>query len=86
MDWEQIAKLEPELQELFNEAKAVDPGDDEHFCANDIWYEVFKPQVSALVGWMRENPPLELQTGYAYDIAYQTIYDQLPSCRKCGCM
>ena len=83
--WEKLVKLEPRLKDLFKEAKAIS-GADEHFCANDIWYDYFKPQVSALVGNYREDPPEELQTTHAYDVAYQTIYNQLPYCRKCGCM
>lgn len=85
MNWNELAKLEPKLQKLFDEAKAIDPGDNEHFCANHIWYNEFKPRVSSLVGWERATPPVELQTEDAYDIAYQTIYDQLPGCRDCGC-
>ncbi|MHB8084260.1 MAG: hypothetical protein ACYDHZ_00340 [Dehalococcoidia bacterium] len=86
MNWNKLKKLEPRLQVLYEKAKKVDSGSDEHFCANDIWFRQFKPELSLLVGWYRENPPTELQTEISYDIAYQTIYDQLTGCRRCGCL
>jgi hypothetical protein len=83
MTFKEITKMEPRLRQLYNEARQVN-ATDEYFCANDTWYRRFKPRLMRLVGWYAENP--ELRTCKAYDVAYDTIYDQLPGCRNCACI
>lgn len=56
----------------------------EHFCANNVWYEHFKPRLFPLVGWECRNP--EIRTQEAWDLAYETIYEALPPCRDCLCL
>jgi hypothetical protein len=49
--WEQLVELEPRLLELYKQAEQViDDGSSPSFCANDIWYEQFKPRLEELVG------------------------------------
>ncbi|RZU29054.1 hypothetical protein [Edaphobacter modestus] len=86
LSFQQICDLEPRVQALFDEAKAVhdDPAA-ESFCANTVWHRSgFKKRVSALAGFDATHP--QLQTNEAYDTAYQTIYLALPNCRNCGCL
>ena len=83
MTFEEIAKLEPRLKQLYNEARQV-KATSEYFCANEVWYNEFKPRLMRLAGWHAANP--ELRTSEAYDLAYDAIYNQLPSCRNCACI
>jgi len=81
--WRDAVAIEPRLSELFRQAKAIrDPGG-EGFCANEIWYEFFKPRLSLLVGWEAEQTALG--TTEFYDVTYDKIYDVLPNCRHCSC-
>ena len=41
LTWARLARLEPQLAALLVEARAVDPGDNPHFCANRVWYREF---------------------------------------------
>jgi len=83
LTWHGLTKMEPQLLALYKEARAVD-GSTEHFCANAVWYERFKPRLFHLVGWECRNPALKTQE--AWDLAYETIYDALPPCRDCLCL
>lgn len=84
MTWSEIVKIAPELEELLTFAGWVsDPGGP-HFCANRIWYGLFKPRLLEMVGW--ESKIEMLGTTEAYDLAYEKIYAALPHCRDCGCM
>ena len=83
LTWNKLIKSEPQLLALYKEAKAVD-GRAEHFCANNVWYEHFKPRLFPLVGWECRNP--EIRTQEAWDLAYETIYEALPPCRDCLCL
>ena len=87
--WQKLVELEPRLAVLAAGAAAVrDDGRPEGFCANAEWYGRFKPRLLALVGY--EAPvgarPL-LRTEFAYDVAYEYVYDLLPNCRHAsgGC-
>ncbi|OQA06041.1 MAG: hypothetical protein BWY65_02297 [Firmicutes bacterium ADurb.Bin373] len=82
MTFKRIAKIEPRLQALYDEARQV-KARGRNFCANQVWYSRFKPQLILLVGWNAENP--QLRTPAAYDVAYRTIYRTLPHCRNCFC-
>jgi hypothetical protein len=84
MNWQEIIEREPRLNELLKKAEEIkDDGSGEYFCANEIWYRDFKPQLNKLVGYFTENTVLN--TSECYDIAYQKIYNVLPGCRNCGC-
>ena len=86
LTFKQLAKLDPRLMDLYNEAiETKDPGGPS-FCANYVWYKPggLKERLTDLVGWGAETP--ELRSTEAYDLAYLTIYDALPNCRNCNCM
>jgi hypothetical protein len=85
-----LARLEPRLLDLLAEARAHHRNRDPVFCANAVWcgYGGFRPGLKArlcrLVGWTAERGG-DLRTSEAYMIAYRTIYQALPDCRRCLC-
>lgn len=84
--WERIVKECPELGRMKDEARKMD-GSDAHFCANDVWFEQFKPRLLSLVGWEALPAYPDWMYGHvAYEIAYRAIYNELPDCRMCACM
>lgn len=85
--WDRIVQECPELGRMRDEARVVDDGDP-HFCANDVWYEHFKPRLLRLVGF-EALPAYSADWMYgskAYEVAYRTIYNELPDCRMCICI
>jgi hypothetical protein len=89
--WDELVAREPRLGALLAEAKAVSSRRNPHFCANEVWYGYaghrgIKPRLRHLVGWDAMSDDPDLHSCRAWDAAYQTIYDALPSCRACGCM
>ena len=55
------------------------------FCAHEVWYGSgddggVKEKLSELVGWDREPDPV-LGSEEAYDVAYESLYHELPDCR-----
>ena len=81
--WEEITRIEPELQNLLEEAKAV-KAENDNFCANKVWVREFKLRLVKLVGY--EAKLKSLQNKEAYDLAYDKIYKELPDCRNCSCL
>jgi hypothetical protein len=82
MTWAEIKRIEPHLDALFKEARAVkDDRRKPAFCGNRVWYDLFKPRLLDLVGW--DAPDARIRTMRAYDVAYDKIYDALPGCRNC---
>jgi len=63
LTWDELARLEPRLQELLDEARAIkDDKSKPTFCANDIFFiesapgkDGFKMRLIELVGWSREH-------------------------------
>ncbi len=84
IEFARLVLAEPRLLTLAEAAAAVDSSD-EHFCANDVWAEHFKPELVKLVGWYAEGTNPVLHTTAAYDTAYDICYEALPDCRDCGC-
>lgn len=87
--WNELVEKEPRLNDLLRKAKEIkDPGPSKKksFCANKIWRDEFKWQVEELVGWYAKKPDPLLSSSKAYDVAYQTIYGELPACRNCYCL
>lgn len=85
--WEQLAEIEPELDNLLKEAQAVrDNGSGYYFCRDTymVGYPVssgLKARFSKLVGsGARPNHPL-LGTSEAYDVVYHTLEAALPEDR-----
>ncbi len=90
-EFKALAALEPRLDRLLKDAKAVKDTGGPSFCANAHWYgrdgcSGLRAQLIALVGWERRQGPPELQTPRAYDTALWMIYEVLPPCRNCICM
>lgn len=85
LTWEEISEEEPRLLRLYHLAKMVGDRGGKYFCANLIWYELFKPQLLTLVGYHAEGNHPTLHSSEAYDLAYHHIYDELPNCRDCLC-
>ncbi len=83
LTWTELIAIEPRLEALRAEVAAVD-GSDAHFCANRIWYQHFKPRLLGLVGWECERD--ELRSEQPRDVAYDTIYGELPPCQDCACL
>jgi hypothetical protein len=88
MGWRLLVSLEPRLQGLLDDAKAVrDRGDTKSFCANNVWYDRFKPRLIQFVGWEASKlADPRLRTMEAYDIAYEKVHEALPNCRYCWCI
>ena len=83
--FDRLVELEPRLRLLLQEAERVVDDGGKSFCANQIYYSRFKPQIERLVGWELTTGPAELQTCGAYNVAVDAIYHPLPNCRNCGC-
>jgi hypothetical protein len=87
--WKELVVIEPRLVPLRKEARAYHKTAGEHFCANAVFFgyqtgypDSLKGRLSKLVGWERRGHPLG--TSAAYDVAYETIYKELPDCRHDG--
>ena len=81
--WDALIKVEPRLEDLFYDARAVKDLGKKQFCANIAWYRKLKPRLEHLVGWKADDK--QLRTMEAYDTAYRLVYKELPSCRNCNC-
>ncbi len=86
MTWEDLARLEPELRRLEQDILSLRRRSRgwRTFCANDVWYDLFKPRLVYLAGWGARNPALRSEE--AYDLAYEHLYALLPDCRGCLCL
>jgi hypothetical protein len=74
LTWGQIVKIEPRLDDLLQEIKAVnDPRG--RSCINLHWYRSFKRPLCKLVGWTAKKP--ELRSMEAYDLVYDFLYEAL---------
>jgi hypothetical protein len=81
--WDEIVKIEPRLESLRQEAAAWREKDlPDDFCANEVWYEAFKPRIVRLVGWEAKDERLSGNT--TYDVAYKTVLDAMPDCKHAG--
>ena len=82
--WEALVEIEPFLEGLREQAKAIVDKGGEQFCANVAWYNKIKPQLVELVGF--EASKKQLRSMNAYDFVYEVVYNELPDCRNCTCM
>lgn len=78
MNFQDLVKLEPKLQELADRIKADTANVTEGFCANEVWYESYKSELLTLAGWLSDNPAT--RTEEAYDVAYDYLTELLPEC------
>lgn len=83
LSWEVIIAIDPFFYDLLREIQGVRAG--ENFCANRIWFEIYKPAIVRRIGWHAPNyAPEILKTVRAYEIAYEKLYSALPDCQNCG--
>lgn len=87
--WRKLVALEPGLQALLDEIKAID-GSHPNFCANACFFGFreggsFKRRMTELVGWLARLDEPALKTSAAYDVAYEALYGALPDCKDCAC-
>nr|WP_321503257.1 hypothetical protein [uncultured Dethiosulfovibrio sp.] len=86
--FKEICGIEPGIAALAKIAKGYRKHRKHPFCANAVWYggnesyEGLKERLEDLVGWFAAKP--ELRNEQDYDIAYDTIYNLLPSCEHVG--
>src|SRR5262249_55566059 len=80
--FEELVAIEPRLELLRKQARAFRPVSGA-FDSLSYWLRWLKPQLCQLVGWHTkdESKPELLRTSAAYDVAYETIYEELPGCR-----
>jgi hypothetical protein len=81
LTWAILCELEPRLVTLEREIVAMPRRRDSLM----IWYERFKPELWALVGWGAENLYTQddpLGTSGAYEIAYHHLVDLLQRPRR----
>lgn len=82
--WEDLCRLEPELLELWSEAKEVkDSGRRKSFCAYDYFKENIADRLTELLGPWNEREIQVLNNIKALDMAKDTILEALPPCRNC---
>ena len=93
MTWDEMKKADERLSLLEKDICCVkDDGESPWFCANRIWFEYFKPKLLNIVGFDRVRESREdfdddwFYSPAAYDVAYQSLYNNLPDCRNCDCM
>lgn len=55
--FDEICELEPELYNLYRMASMIGRKRNKPFCANTIWYDIFRPRLKKLVGWSRVATP-----------------------------
>lgn len=56
-----ICEAESGIEELYNLAKMIGRRRSKTFCANAIWYDLFKPKMVELVGHGRQAKRLEIE-------------------------
>ena len=54
MTFEEIAEMEPKIAKLHRLAMMIGRKRKDSFCANAVWYTLFKPRLRELVGWHRK--------------------------------
>ena len=85
--FKEICEIEPGVSTLAKIAKGYHHNREHPFCANAVWFgkgesHGLEGELSKLVGWYAAKP--ELRNEQDYDIAYDTIYNLLPSCEHVG--
>jgi hypothetical protein len=86
LTWDRLVELEPKLGVILSQIPGSDDRKAARFCANRLWHLKLKPQVVALVGWLRPQRHPILSTQQAYDLAYHKLDSALPRCRNCSCL
>jgi len=79
MTWEQIAKLEPRLLNLYEKALSYHKKYGRKVDDNRVWYgrTGLKADMGRLVGWDSFSQNETLCSNTAYDICYRKLYSVL---------
>jgi hypothetical protein len=82
-----LARLQPFLYRLQDEARGYHEVRRRCFCANEVWYRPrgLKDRLAGVVGPNSGRTGI-LGTEEAEDVAGETRYHTLPDCRNCGCL
>ncbi len=84
ISWEGLCSLEPELLELWSEAKEVkDSGRRKSFCAYDYFGANLADRLTELLGPWNEREIPVLNRIESLDLAKDMILEALPPCRNC---
>ncbi len=84
LTWADLCRLEPELLDLWSEAKEVkDTGRRKSFCAYDYFSENIEERLTELLGPWNEREIQVLNTIRSIDLAKDMIFEALPPCRNC---
>lgn len=82
LTFKDLTNIEPRLQYLYLKAKHYKT--EAKYCPITTWYRDFKPVLLHLVGFEAQADGELIHSCEAWDKAYFTIHDALPSCSK-GC-
>lgn len=84
ISWEGLCRLEPELLDLWSEAKEVkDLGRRKSFCAYDYFGANLADRLTELLGPWNEREISVLNSIKSLDFAKDTLLEALPPCRNC---
>lgn len=88
--FEDLVKIEPRLGVLLSQIKKEKRVEQWEECWFQRWYgngdrSGYKQKMMKLVGWFSEKDNPKLKTISAYELAYLTLCDSLPSCDTCMC-
>lgn len=77
MEFSELAKLEPRLLPLLEDATEHHKILKSYWQRNRYWYHVLKPQMFDLVGFGSNHLDARLHTTMAYDTCYNELYHEL---------
>ena len=73
LTFDEICELEPAIRRAYNLAKMIGRKRGKPFCANAVWYTIFKPIVSHTIGWQRRPTkpgPIKIPTLQEMSLTY----------------
>jgi septation ring formation regulator EzrA len=89
LSFEDLVKIEPRLDDLLTQIKNEKPPTKWQECEIYRWYGIggdrsgYKQKMVKLVGWFAEKHDTIIKSQQAYDVAYRTLNNTLPSCDVC---
>ena len=90
--WEELVALEPRLNDLMVEVRAIKSDANGRFC-RDLWATggwedklSLKKRIYPLVGWGSPQRGTILATEQAWHVVLNTLLYALPLCSGCGCV
>jgi hypothetical protein len=86
LDWDEARKVEPKLGALLAEVRGIYDSGAGSFCAEELWHNKLKQRVTRYVGFYARSDDPRMRMRETYEFVVDTIRDELPPCRKCGCL